>query len=174
MAHPLYSVWNNMKLRCRGSRAPYKGVTVCARWLVKGNRFWGQPGFENFLADMGPRPTVNHQKDRYPDSSGNYEPNNCRWVTPLEQQRNRRNNHVLVFRGRRQPVSAWAIELGIDSATILTRLQYGWSVSRALLTPTRTRLTTFRSEAHRRITESARRFRERNPGRGSHAMESPQ
>ncbi len=59
-----------------------KGVTVCERWMSS---------FENFLADMGPRVSRRMSIDRI-NPSGNYEPGNCRWATPLEQRANRRTS----------------------------------------------------------------------------------
>ena len=81
---PTYRTWDSMIGRCtRPSNASYpryggKGITVCERWRV----------FENFLADMGDRPE-GRTLDRI-DPSGNYEPGNCRWLTPKEQLARRR------------------------------------------------------------------------------------
>jgi hypothetical protein len=76
-----------MKRRCLGEgsdknpRYGGRGITVCDRWL-------GEQGFENFLADMGTRP-AGKTLDRFPDRDGNYEPANCRWATNIEQGINR-------------------------------------------------------------------------------------
>ena len=58
-----------------------RGIIVCDRW---------RDNFDMFLQDMGLKPTPEHTLDRI-NSNGNYEPSNCRWATPLEQARTKRN-----------------------------------------------------------------------------------
>jgi hypothetical protein len=57
-----------------------RGITVCDRW---------RNSFENFLADMGRKPSPRLSIDRI-NNDGNYEPGNCRWATQKEQIANRR------------------------------------------------------------------------------------
>jgi hypothetical protein len=81
---------------------------------------------------MGPCPSPNHTLERVDGSKG-YSPDNCRWATKKEQGRNKRNNRVITYNGKSQPMSAWAEELGINYATLKTRLnKLKWPVERAL------------------------------------------
>jgi len=105
-----------------------RGIKVCERWLHS---------FENFLADMGPKPSPAHSIDRYPDNNGNYEPKNCRWATRTEQSFNKRTNRLIQHNGETLPLSVWAGRTGMKRETIADRLAHGWTISDALTIPVR-------------------------------------
>jgi hypothetical protein len=88
-------IWRCSKPTCK-SYKNYggRGIVVCDRWLLS---------FDNFLSDMGPRPSSKHSIDRYPNNDGNYEPSNCRWATMVQQINNRRarpNVGITMRRGK--------------------------------------------------------------------------
>jgi len=130
---PEYRPWCAIKTRCLNpndrSYPAYggRGITICDRW---------QDSFENFLADMGPRPTVLHSIDRIDNDRG-YEPGNCRWATSRDQARNTRRNRALTFNGETQCIRAWEEQLGFGRGVINARLKLNWSVERALTEPIR-------------------------------------
>jgi len=121
-----YQSWQAMRHRCLNpndpdySRYAGRGITICARWDT----------FENFFADMGPRPP-GLTLDRI-DNDGNYAPRNCRWATRTQQQNNRRTNRYLTYQGVTRTLTQWARGLGLHPNTLDKRLSLGWSVGRAL------------------------------------------
>lgn len=126
----IYNIWQHIHQRCENPKdAAYenyggRGIKVCERWN----------SFENFVADMGIRPT-GYSIDRI-NNDGNYEPSNCRWATTKQQLNNRRNNRVLELNGERKTVAEWADQLGVKYDLIRNRVdRYGWSIERALTTP---------------------------------------
>ena len=76
-----YRSWRSMRARVLDKNhkdyAGYGGggIRICERWN----------DFENFVKDMGERPSLKHSIDRWPDPKGNYEPGNCRWATREQQ-----------------------------------------------------------------------------------------
>lgn len=129
---PEYRTWANMLTRCRNPQSTYfnlyggRGISVCSRWHV----------FQNFLDDMGLRPSKLHSLDRI-DSDGHYELDNCRWATQKQQARNKRNNRLLTFNGDTRCLAEWSAMLGLNYYALQMRLTKGWSVERALTTPVR-------------------------------------
>ena len=77
-----------MKVRCTNPRSPGwkdyggRGISVCERWLHS---------FQDFFADVGPRPSDRHSIGRL-ENDGNYEPGNVAWQTAVEQRANRRDS----------------------------------------------------------------------------------
>lgn len=124
-----YIAWKCMTQRCRDinnksyHRYGGRGITVCDRWLNS---------FENFYADMGGRPTDKHSIERI-DNEKNYTPDNCKWATKKEQNRNTATNRRLTYRGEMLTVSEWTEKLGLGRGTICARIdRYGWPIEKAL------------------------------------------
>lgn len=121
-----HRVWHNMRVRCQWEKSDCyhnyggRGIKVCKRWQA----------FKLFLKDMGQPPT-GKTLERI-NNNGNYCKSNCRWATPLEQGKNKRNNRLLTFGGETRHLSEWARIKGIKITTLTMRLKYGWTVERAL------------------------------------------
>ena len=126
-----YSAWQSMRQRCMNPRMIQyrdyggRGIEVCARWLES---------FENFIEDMGRKPTPRHSMDRI-DPDGPYSPENCRWATPVVQARNQRLNRLVTFQGKTMSVAAWARRVRLPTRLLCKRLADGWSPGKAITTP---------------------------------------
>ncbi len=124
---PEYKAWDSLRQRCMNPKDKAyewyggRGIKVCARWEK----------FENFLADMGRRPSPEHSIDRI-KVNGDYEQANCRWATELEQARNRTNNRAAAGCAT---LSEAAEKVGIAYVTLKARLAHGWSLDDALTQP---------------------------------------
>lgn len=120
-----YRSWVSMKNRCLNpdeKHEKYRDMYICKEWLNS---------FECFIKDMGVKPTNKHTIDRIDNSKG-YFPENCRWATRSEQNRNYSLNKILKCRGKEMCVTEWAEYLNIPRHRIFNRLNIGWEIERAL------------------------------------------
>jgi hypothetical protein len=116
---PTYSSWSSAKNRATNPnskdfhRYGAIGIGMEERWLV----------FENFLADMGEKPP-GMSIDRIDPSRG-YEHGNCRWATPLEQVRNRKDLVVVKVENKVMALVDYAKQIGISKGAAHLRLKRG-------------------------------------------------
>ena len=121
-----------MKKRCLNQNCKrYKdyggrGIKICDDWLV---------GFDNFakwafLNGYSEGLTIERI-----DVNGNYEPNNCCWISLKEQARNKRDTIKVVYKGIEKPLKQWCEELGFCYDTMNDRIvARKWSVEKAFNT----------------------------------------
>lgn len=129
--HPIeYRAWRAAKGRCYNpNHSDFKlyggkGVTMSPEW---------RNDFVAFLKHVGPRPEGT-SLDRFPNPNGNYEPDNVRWATPIEQANNRRNSRVFTYNGETLSIAQWAKKLGMDYDALLWRLEH-WPIEKAFTDP---------------------------------------
>lgn len=128
---PEYAAWASMIQRCTNpnsrawSRYGGRGIKVCDRW---------RESFDAFVDDLGPRPGPYASIDRI-DNEGHYEPDNCRWATEKQQQRNKRDNLRITVGDETLTLVEWSERTGIARTTISNRIYKGWDPAAAVTTP---------------------------------------
>lgn len=129
---PLYRKYWSMIDRCQNKSSKVwdryggRGIKVCERW---------RKSFDAFVEDMGvPEPKMTLERI---DNNKGYSPENCRWATMQEQQRNRRDTVWLTFNGKTKCLADWAETLSVSPQAIGYRLRSGYSVEEALSKPFR-------------------------------------
>jgi hypothetical protein len=131
---PIYRIWIDMRRRCHQPHRPDyhryggRGITVCERWRVSPG------GFENFLDDMGDRPSPKHTLERLKNEEG-YSKQNCIWANKKQQGANMRTNRHVTVDGIKITVTQAAEKYGIHCATVFSRLNRGWNAERAVKEP---------------------------------------
>ena len=130
----LYHIWVGLSGRCLNPKnKDYKyyggrGITVCDEWR-KPENFFGWAFLNGYSVDLS--------IDRI-DTNKGYYPDNCRWVTQTEQQRNKRNNRLIEYNGETHCVAEWAEITGMAKQTIDYRLKSGWTPEEIItIKPTR-------------------------------------
>ena len=126
---PLYGRWKGMKQRCYNPNNRYyynyggRGIKICQRWL---------DSFENFYNDMKEGFEVDLELNRI-DNNGNYEPQNCNWVTRKQNSNNKRTN--LVFKGETATQASQRLAGRGNSNIVSNRIRKGWDIERAFTEP---------------------------------------
>lgn len=132
----LFRIWVDMKQRCTNKNYPQyylwggKGITVCNEWLhdfVSFHKWATSSGYKDNL-------TI----DRI-NTNGNYEPSNCRWVTPKEQARNTSQNCKITIDGETKLLCEWIDISPITRSTYYKRKAKGMSDKEALFTQSTSR-----------------------------------
>lgn len=134
-----YNIWTGVKQRCfTKSCRSYpnyggRGITMAGHWRYGDGE---RTGYECFMADMGPRPSLQHSIDRI-NPDGNYEPGNCRWADAESQQNNKRGVRKITAFGKTMSGAKWSREFGVKATCIMSRIDMGWDAETAVSQPAR-------------------------------------
>lgn len=129
----VYYVWSGMIQRCYNENAPSyrryggRGIGVCDRWLES---------FENFYEDVGDPPSKGHSLDR-PNNNGDYDVENWRWATWIEQANNKCTNIMITIDNETKSMANWARDERclVNYKTLKQRVKKGWHPEEAIFTP---------------------------------------
>jgi hypothetical protein len=130
----LYRIYDAMKQRCYNENHNHyknyggRGIVVCDEWKSSFDAFQ-QWAMQNGYAD-------NLTIDRI-NVDGNYEPQNCRWITMFEQQQNRTNTHIVEYKGEKFTISQLARKHNLKPNVLERRIKNGWDIETAVTRPVR-------------------------------------
>ena len=131
----LYRVWKSMKERCylesyiRANRYSKRGIKVCNEWLYSYNNF------KEWALNNGYNQSL--RIDRI-DNNGDYEPNNCRFVTNKDNCNNREITFKVNYNGEEVAFMTLMDKLNIEQRhypAIRSRIKRGWEHNKAINTP---------------------------------------
>lgn len=128
----LYRIWLQMKNRCYNIKTQrYKdygarGITVCDEWKHNFQAFYNWSISHGYADNL----TIDRK-----DNNAGYSPDNCRWATVTEQNRNSRSCNFITYKGQTHILKEWCEILNLPYGTILSRKRYGWSVENMFETP---------------------------------------
>lgn len=124
----LHRIWIAMRTRCNNKNFLYyknyggRGVKVCKEWNKSFITFY------NWAMANGYRDGLTI--DRI-NNEGNYEPKNCRFITKKEQDRNKRTNCIIVYKGEKHCIKEWSEILNISYNKLRTRIARGWPIGKS-------------------------------------------
>jgi len=102
----------------------YKHLTIHPQFMT----------FEGFYEVMGDPPGPEYSIERIDVNQG-YSPENCKWATPKEQARNKRNSRLITIDGVTHCAAEWCEIYNIPWDRFKMRTKRGWSDEDALKTP---------------------------------------
>lgn len=127
--------YRNIKRRCYDKNCDdyknygFRGITLCPRWLES---------YENFLNDMGRKPTPKHTIERL-NVDGPYSPENCVWLEKKLQNKNTRRSHCVEINGEKMIVSDAIKKYGVPKTVFYRKLKEGIPAEQIILSYTRER-----------------------------------
>lgn len=132
----LYSIWKAMKTRCYNKTIKQycdyggRGIEVCSEWL---NDF---SVFHDWAINNGYEEGLDIDRE---DNDKNYTPDNCRFRTKKQNNRNRRSNNRITFMGETKILIEWCEFYGLHFNTAKHRINLGWSIEDTFTKPVRKR-----------------------------------
>lgn len=131
-----YVRWGAVKSRCSNRKHPayhrYGGRGIKHPWRMFEDFY--NDMYDSYVEHVAVHGEKNTQLDRI-DNNADYSKENCRWVTPQQNARNRNDNKWITFRGETKCLKEWAEIIGGSKNLLHERFRKGWSVDRALTTP---------------------------------------
>lgn len=127
----LYRIWHNMKSRCLNPNFPKypryggRGIAICDEWL-------SFSAFEEWAMSSGYSEELTLDRKCL---NGNYEPDNCQWISNFQQQSNKSDNRLVTCKGETHTLAEWSRILKVKYSTLANRANRGWSDERIILTP---------------------------------------
>lgn len=117
----IYKLWWSIIQRCNNKKSEMyknygaKGIKFCETWKK----------FENFLDDMGDRPSYLHVIRRIDDSK-DYDVSNCRWIIDETKL-----GLMIEYKGTKKHLIDWSKELNIERGLLYNRIfQLGWDIEK--------------------------------------------
>lgn len=127
----IYHIWEGIIQRCKNkNRKEYYKYGGFGRGVCKE---WEDPKvFYKWAISNGYEDTLSI--DRIDNSKG-YSPDNCRWATRRQQNTNKIDNRIVLYKGKLKPLTLWCEELGLKEKRVRNRIDDGWSVDDAFEKP---------------------------------------
>ena len=125
----IYHSWRAMIQRCYYKKHKYyekyggRGIKICNDWKESFQKFYEWATKNGYREGLSIDRTANN---------GNYRPENCRWSDRYTQNRNRKSNIFLEYKGEKLCIQDWSKKIGIEASTLRHRYKIGWRTERIL------------------------------------------